>query len=204
MTTLCLTCGGHEISVHVASSGNCNTALPWQKEATHKITQIWEKVFSLTRLGIIFYLHSKFGAQEHSCCSKIFRSRDNENALMTILLIYSKCHFLELLPFVIVRQNSRLMISYWWHEDNYFKFYFPAVLVDTLFHQTYLQFTLINLQYIQLPKRLVNMNSNDYHDYHDKRKQLTKSPKFEKAFSLTRLGIFYLHSKFGAQEHSSC
>ena len=79
-----------------------------------------------------------------------------------------------------------------------------TVLVDTLFHQTYLQFTLINLQYIQLPKRLVNMNSNDYHDYHDKRKQLTTSPKFEKAFSLTRLGIFYLHSKFGAQEHSSC
>ena len=117
MTTLCLTCGGHEISVHVASSGNCNTALPWQKEATHKITQIWEKVFSLTRLGI-FYLHSKFGAQEHSSCWKIFRSRDNENALMTMRMPDTFCsftaniHFLELLPFVIVRQNSRLMISY--------------------------------------------------------------------------------------------
>ena len=82
----------------------------WQKEASDKSPKS-EKVMFLdwTYSIIIIYTYIPSLEQKHSSCWKIFESRHHDIALIInvhdrhILLIYEKCDFQELLPFVRVR-----------------------------------------------------------------------------------------------------
>ena len=76
------------------------------KGSNWQIAQIWES--DVFQIGLRIYSTSMPSFElKHSSCSKIFnKSRHNDIALMSmyndrrILLIYEKCHFQELLPFV--------------------------------------------------------------------------------------------------------
>ena len=74
-------------------------------------TQIWD--FDVFRLDLeMFYFQSEFWAE--TLILLIFKSKRNDIASMSmymhdrhILLIFEKCHFQELLPFVRVRKYNR-------------------------------------------------------------------------------------------------
>ena len=99
------------------------------KGSKWQISQIWESC--VFRLDLAHSTSSLNLEQKHSSCWKILRSRHNDIAWCQctqgstltfflpdvhdrhILLIYKKCHFQELLPFVTVRQNVVCKANGW-------------------------------------------------------------------------------------------